>query len=92
MRIPQGELRETIMILDQFGAPDAVLRELRGRLRWQDLPPVSRLFKKILLKRSRGETLIQCADMVLGALMRETNAGDGRFFNPVRDKIVVWRL
>jgi hypothetical protein len=91
-RIPPGELGETIMVLDQFGTPQAMLRELRGRLKAQGSGQATRPFKKIFLKRSRGESLIQCADMVAGALMREVNDGDSRFFDLVRDKVTVWRL
>ncbi len=91
-RIPPGELGETVMVLDQFGPPGRMLRELRSRLQTPGGRQSSRLFKKILLKRSRGENLIQCADMVAGALMREISDGDRRFFDLVREKVTVWRL
>jgi hypothetical protein len=91
-RMPKGELHETIMVLDQFGTPDTVLRELRSRLRAQAHGQSPRLFKKILLKRSRGESLIQCADMAVGALMREVHGEDTRFFDPIRDRMIVWRI
>jgi hypothetical protein len=92
MRLPKGELHETIMVLDQFGTPDTVLRELRRRLRIQDDRQLPRPLKKILPKRSRGEALLQCADMVVGALMREIHGGDTRFFDLMRDKVIVWRM
>lgn len=80
------------MVLDQFGTPQAMLRELRACLKIQVSGQAGRLFKKILVKRSRGESLIQCADMVAGALMRELSEGDSRFFDLVRDRVIVWRL
>lgn len=91
-RIPSGELDETIMVLDRFGPPEAMLRELRNRLKGLSGKRGERLFRRILLKRSRGENLIQCADMVTGALMREINDGDSRFFDLVRNEVTVWRL
>jgi hypothetical protein len=91
-RMPAGELGETIMALDQFGTPQTMLRELRARLKLQVGGSVGRLFKKVVVKRSRSESLIQCADMVAGALMREITGGDSRFFDLVRGKVTVWRL
>ncbi len=90
-RIPTGELGETILVLDQFGAPTTTRRELRRRLKTRSVGRASRPFKKISLKRSKGENLIQGADMVVGALMRELSKGDSDFFDLIRDKVIVWR-
>jgi hypothetical protein len=38
-RIPAGELGQTILTLDQFGAPKATLRELRRRLKEEEKVP-----------------------------------------------------
>ncbi len=90
-RIPAGVLDETIMVLDQYGVPETVLRGLRMHLNFQRTTGTARLFKKITFKRSRGDDLIQCADMVAGALMREVNERDSSFFSLIRNKVAVWR-
>jgi len=89
-RMPAGELGETILVLDQYGAPTTTLRELRRRLKARTVDQSFRPFKRVSLKRSKGENLIQCADMVVGALMRELSEGDNSFFDLVRDKVMVW--
>jgi len=90
-RIPANELGDTILVLDRFGASKTTLRELRSRLKVQGEGQTIRPFKRILLKRSRGDNLIQCADMVAGALMRAVSASDRSFFDLVHDKITVWQ-
>lgn len=88
--IPAGELGQTILTLDQFGAPRATLRELRRCLRKQGHP--SRPFKKISLRRSKGDNLLQVTDMVSGAIYRELTRGDGSYLDLVRSKVCVWEL
>lgn len=51
-----------------------------------------RIFKKVSLKRSRGDNLLQVADMIGGAIFRELNEGDGSFLDLVRGKVMVWRF
>lgn len=43
-----------------------------------------------LVTGKQGENPIQCADMVVGALMRELSEGDSSFFDLARDKVGVW--
>ncbi|MFQ5616775.1 MAG: DUF3800 domain-containing protein [Anaerolineales bacterium] len=90
-RIPSGELGETILTLDHFGSPKTTLPELRRRLKTLPFDRAKRPFKKISLKRSQGENLIQCADMIAGALMRSLSRNDNSFFSQVADKVTVWR-
>ncbi|MBU0511714.1 MAG: DUF3800 domain-containing protein [Chloroflexi bacterium] len=89
-RIPNREVGETILVLDQFGSPVTTLRELRRSLKTHNLGRATRLFKKITMKRSKGENLIQCADMVAGAMMRAWRGGDNSYFDLVRDKVIIW--
>jgi len=89
-RIPADELGQTILTLDQFGAPRATLRELRHRLKEQG--NVTRLFKKVSFRRSRGDNLLQAADMVGGAIYRELTRSDGSYLDLVRSKVSVWRF
>lgn len=87
--IPEGELDRTILVLDQFGSSTITLREIRRQLK-KKFGKGARPFKKISFKRSRSENLIQCADMVASALMREVSQGDSRFFDLVRGKVQSW--
>jgi len=88
-RIPTGELGQTILTLDQFGAPRATLRELRRRLKGQENVP--RLFGKISFRRSKGDNLLQVADMIGGAIYRELTRGNVSYLDLVRRKVSVWR-
>lgn len=85
-RIPAGELANTILILDQFGSAKATMRELRRQIRALQPPP----FKKITFRRSKGESLVQCADIVAGAILRKVAAGDDSFFDLVKDRVTLW--
>nr|MBC8248238.1 DUF3800 domain-containing protein [Anaerolineales bacterium] len=88
-RIPAGELGQTILTLDQFGASRTTLRELRCRLKEQGNVP--RPFKKLSFRRSKGDNLLQAVDMIGGAIYRELTRGDDSYLDLVRSKVfVVW--
>jgi len=89
-RISADELGQTILTLDQFGAPRTTLRELRRCLKKRGY--ISRPFKKISLKRSKGSNLLQVTDMVNGAIYRELTRGDDSYLDLVRSKACVWEL
>ncbi len=61
------------LILDEFGSPTQVHRELRRVMSIRNIP---RQFKRIQIKRSRSESLIQVADLVAGAILRRDSKGD----------------
>ncbi|MBI5651644.1 MAG: DUF3800 domain-containing protein [Chloroflexi bacterium] len=44
-------------------------------------------FKKIKTKRSRSERLIQCADLVAGALLARYGKGEERYLKLIREKL-----
>lgn len=86
---PLVELERAFLVLDQFGPPKLTRRKLRLAVKrqfGQNFLP----FEKISLKRSDGDNLLQCADMMAGALLRAYNEKDKRYFNLVKPKIVVF--
>lgn len=89
-RIPPDELGQTILVLDQFGGARSTRRELRKRMRERDGQVL--FFRKVSLKRSRGDNLLQVADMIGGAIFRELTEGDSSFLDLVRSKVRVWRF
>jgi hypothetical protein len=89
-RIPTDELGQTILVLDQFGGARSTRRELRKRVREKDGQVL--FFRKVSLKRSRGDNLLQVADMIGGAIFRELTEGDSSFLDLVRNKVRVWRF
>lgn len=90
-RLPMGELGGTILHLDDFGPRKVTLRALRQRLKQIGLADSEvKLLKRIAFKRSRGEVLLQAADMVAGAVYRWLNKGDSTYFDLIRSKVLVW--
>ena len=90
-RLPMGELGSTILYLDDFGPRKVTLRALRQRLKQIGLAGSGvNLLKRIAFKRSRGEALIQAADMVAGAAYRWLNEGDNTYFDLIRSKALGW--
>ena len=67
------------------------LRALRQRLKQIGLADSEvKLLKRIAFRRSRGEVLLQAADMVAGAVYRWLNKGDSTYFDLIRSKVLVW--
>jgi len=90
-RLPVGELDGTILYLDDFGPRKVTIRALRQRLKQIGLiNPKANPLKRIAFKRSRGEMLIQAADMVAGAVYRWLNKGNSVYFDLIRSKALVW--
>lgn len=87
-QIPKDYLDGTILTLDQFGplkrTRTAIRHELKGLGR--------RPFKRINMKRSQGNDLIQCADMVAGAVMRNWQRQDNQFLRLIENKVTVWQF
>ncbi len=71
--VPEADRTGAILVLDVFGRPGKITAELGRVLKARR---ISRGFRKIKAKRSKGEPLIQCADMVAGALLRKISRGD----------------
>lgn len=71
--IPPEKREGATLILDEFGSAAQVRTELRRFMSARDIP---RHFKRVLVKRSRSEPLIQVADLVAGAILRRDTKGD----------------
>lgn len=90
-RLPVNELGGTILHMDDFGPRKVTLRALRQRLKQIGLArSEAKLLKRIAFKRSRGEGLIQAADMVAGAAYHWLNKGNSAYFGLIRSQALVW--
>jgi hypothetical protein len=86
-RIPAGELGQTSLILDQFDGVEKTIRMLRRQLKASGRVGS---IKRIAARRSRGESALQVADMVAGAILRSVTTGDHSWYGPIREKVSVW--
>ncbi len=84
--IPPHYLDGTILTLDQFGSIPATKLAIRRELKQLGRRP----FKRIRMKRSRGNDLIQCADMVAGAVMQSWQHQNKQFLHLIDSKVAVW--
>lgn len=82
--VPANERDGATLILDEFGSPASVRKQLRRVMIVRDIP---RQFKRIQIKRSRSEPLIQVADLVAGAILRRDSRGDVDAYDSIADKL-----
>ena len=82
--IPAAKREGATLILDEFGSASQVRTELRRFMRIRDIP---RQFKRILIRRSRSEPLIQIADLVAGSILRRDARGDADAYDYVAGKL-----
>jgi hypothetical protein len=87
-RLPANIVANTSLFLDQFGAPKTTLHEVRRMFKGLAQQP----FRRVNMTRSKGNDLLQCADMLAGAVAREVNEQDGRFLDIVRHKVMIWHF
>jgi len=81
--IPPEKRTGATLILDEFGSGDWLRTELRRVMKIRGIPS---LFKRILVKRSRSEPLIQIADLVAGEILRRDTKNDSDAFENVEHK------
>ncbi len=72
------------LILDEFGSPARVRNELRRVMAIRGIP---RQFKRVQVKRSKSEPLIQIADLVAGAILRRDSKGDVDAYDYIADNM-----
>lgn len=84
-RIPESEREGAILLLDEFDRAGKSVAELMRTLKARK---IHRGFKKILGKRSKGEPLIQIADLVAGAVLARYSKGNDRFLKMVEEKLL----
>jgi hypothetical protein len=82
--IPPARREGATLILDEFGSAAQVRRELRRFMTVRNIP---RYFKRVLIKRSKSESLIQAADLVAGAILRRDAKGDASAYDYVAPKL-----
>ena len=85
MRLIPADKREgDTLILDEFGSPAQVRTELRRFMTIRDIP---RHFKRIQVRQSKSEPLIQVADLVAGAILRRDAKGQADAFDTIEKKL-----
>ena len=70
----------------RIGDVNAVLHELRRQMRARQVGDI----KRLTVRRSQAEVLVQLADMCAGTILREATTGE-RFHAPIRERFLVWR-
>jgi len=82
--IPSDKREGATLILDEFGSPARLRTELRRFMAVRGIP---RHFKRIQVKRSKSEPLIQVADLVAGAILRRDAKGQADAFDTIEKKL-----
>ena len=82
--IPAKLQQDATLILDEFGSTPDLRTELRRTMLKRHMP---RLFKRVIVRKSHRESLIQLADLVAGAIMRRDSQNDSEAFDMISRKI-----
>jgi hypothetical protein len=82
--IPADLQKDATLILDEFGSTPDLRTELRRTMIRRHMP---RLFKRVIVRGSDRESLIQVADLVAGAIMRRDSQNDSEAFDMISRKI-----
>lgn len=82
--IPENILKDATLILDEFGSTPDLRTELRRTMIKRHMP---RHFKRVLVRSSHREPLIQVADLMAGAIMRRDTQNDSEAFDTISRKI-----
>jgi hypothetical protein len=83
-QIPFEEREEATLILDEFGAPEQTLAELRHVMKTRN---IQHGFRRISIRRSQSESLIQVADLVAGAILRRDAHKESEAFDMIAKKV-----
>jgi len=82
--IPSKLQKNATLILDEFGSTPDLRTELRHAMVARHMP---RLFKRVIIRPSNKESLIQVADLIAGAIMRRDTQNDSEAFDMISRKI-----
>lgn len=82
--IPNELQKDATLILDEFASTPDLRTELRRTMIKRHMP---RLFKRVIIRSSHRESLIQVADLVAGAIMRRDTQNDADAFDMISRKI-----
>jgi hypothetical protein len=83
--LPEEKRSGGTLILDEFGDPDTTKNELKRILRDRN---ITHGFRRISLRRSQSEPLIQIADLIAGAIWRRDTHNDTGAYEEIEHKIV----
>lgn len=82
--IPSQLQKDATLILDEFGSTPDLRTELRRTMTKRQMP---KLFKRVIVRSSHKESLIQVADLVAGAIMRRDSQNDADAFDMISRKV-----
>lgn len=82
--IPEEKRTGATLILDEFGSVKQMRTELRRVLKIRSIQP---LFKRLLIKRSRSESLIQIADLIAGSLLHRDSRSGAKYYEIIDEKM-----
>ena len=82
--IPDQKREGGTLILDEFGYPDQTKDELRRIMKARN---IQHGFRRISIRRSQSEPLIQIADLVAGAIWRRDTHNDTGAYEVIERKI-----
>lgn len=83
-QIPDQKREGGTLILDEFGYPDQTKDELRRIMKARN---ISHGFRRISIRRSQSEPLIQIADLIAGAIWRRDTRSDTGAYELIEKKI-----
>lgn len=82
--IPEEKREGSTLILDEFGSAERQRSELRRIMKIRGISP---RFKRLLIKRSHSESLIQIADMVAGSIMHRDSRRRSDAYQLIENKL-----
>jgi hypothetical protein len=82
--VPEEKRAGGTLILDEFGYPDKTKDELKRILKARN---IAHGFRRISIRRSQSEPLIQIADLVAGAIWRRDTHNDTGAYEIIERKI-----
>jgi hypothetical protein len=82
--VPPAKRQNATLILDEFGSTPNLRIELR---RIMDARGVPRQFKRVVIRSSAHESLIQVADLIAGAILRRDTKNDSAAYEFVSHKM-----
>ncbi len=83
-QIPIEKRKGNLLILDEFGSPEKTRLELHRVMKTRH---IQHGFRRISIRRSQSETLIQAADLVAGATLRRYAHQQSDAFDQIASKV-----
>jgi hypothetical protein len=83
-QIPPAKREGAILILDEYGYPDQTRNELKRIMKVRE---IKHGFRRISIRRSQSEPLIQVADLVAGAILRRDAHKQSEAYDMIAEKI-----